>query len=1051
MKVRREGDRKLQFCYNIVRNIQKHFFVSDTHQHHHRALRGTKADIERLLQSADSLGLSENAREKLCWFSHAIANGGNVRKTCEHFGIAPSTFARWARRFDPADPASLEERSKRPQRMRKTSVPPEIVERIRQYRTEDPRMSRDRIREKLIAEHGVTLSSSSIGRVIRNHGFFFAQTPAHWLKRAGNADAAVTEEAVTDRLVAAEVQATHAVFAEWAANLDRCVIPSSPRSQTEGVSRDGGATQDDTTKSSGTTHLSLIIFLASSLVFGSLLGGSKAYALEGSSYRLYGDFAGEAGAGVLAGSTNTLEEGRATDTSQPLTGGSYQIVSAPPSAASSSSTSSSSSSSAGGGGGGGGGCRTPPCRQEPSSSSSTSSPAEPPSEEAPEEPAPPVPPAAEPPHRAAPPQFPVPTPAGVRVSTAPPPASTFRFFDLLDPSCRCPDILHSAAPIAGIGLWHLIGISLTGGIIGLLSWLYLQWKRFPFLFFLPIGGVWTDREEKEKRKHRGSFRSHPVYRRHRDALRSMELRTKLALIVVALLAGAMLFLGVTRASAATTAPLTHTYHGHLLDSSGNAVTTAVTIRYTYWKSADFTAGDLTATGAINTSASNYVSWKEEHTVTPNSDGYFSVELGSVTALPTMNGLPLSTLLSLFLQVEVKTSGAADSTYDLLDANTGSATVDRSSILSVPFALNADMLDQRDTGTASGSIPVLQNGGVLGKAQIPSGTTQSGFTLNSGNAATGDITLQFGQTLGKKLSYSQSNSWFNFNDDVNIQGDLTVTGLINGTDITAAQSSTGALKVYSGGGLTIKVSQGSYRLKGITTNYTGNSGIAVTANATNYVFFGSGGLTVRTATFPTDESYIPLAEIVTNASSVTTTTDRRALQSDDRERTLVRTYHAGFEGASYQGDASDNVGQLYTDHDNTNDFNYYRWSSSASTLQDYDIILRTTLPRDFVRWNTGSGNHLRIKYRTTSASADDSQLDISVFDTNGSPVSLSGSGLSSGQNLVNTSWITEQIEWTGTPTWTAGQDFLVRLKLQARSDKQIHVGDLILEYVELPSE
>ena len=51
------------------------------------------------------------------------------------------------------------------------------------------------------------------------------------------------------------------------------------------------------------------------------------------------------------------------------------------------------------------------------------------------------------------------------------------------------------------------------------------------------------------------------------------------------------------------------------------------------------------------------------------------------------------------------------------------------------------------------------------------------------AGTGTIELQFGNTLSKILSYDLDNSYFNFNDNLNIEGDLTLTGTINGIDIS----------------------------------------------------------------------------------------------------------------------------------------------------------------------------------------------------------------------------------------------------------------------------
>ncbi len=234
--------------------------------------------------------------------------------------------------------------------------------------------------------------------------------------------------------------------------------------------------------------------------------------------------------------------------------------------------------------------------------------------------------------------------------------------------------------------------------------------------------------------------------------------------------GIFFWLTTAYAFAATTTPLRHAYNGRLLNSAGTALSTAHTIRFSYWTSADHVAGDTTGTGAIHTGASTYAGWNEVHTVTPNSDGYFNVELGSVTALPTMDSLSLSSLLSLFLQVEVKASSSGDTAYELLDRDAGSSTVDRSPVLSTPFALNADMLDQRDVGTGSGSIPLFESGGVLAKSALPSGLTRDIFTIDSDDSAL-EPTLRFGDTLAKTLSHTSGS--FRFSDDLVIAGSLTV--------------------------------------------------------------------------------------------------------------------------------------------------------------------------------------------------------------------------------------------------------------------------------------
>jgi len=68
-----------------------------------------------------------------------------------------------------------------------------------------------------------------------------------------------------------------------------------------------------------------------------------------------------------------------------------------------------------------------------------------------------------------------------------------------------------------------------------------------------------------------------------------------------------------------------------------------------------------------------------------------------------------------------------------------------------------------------------------------------------------------------------------------------------------------------------------------------------------------------------------------------------------------------------------------------------------------------LPRDFVRWQTNGENPLHVDYRSTSASAADNKLDVFLYDTNGSPVTLSGSTT----NLASISWAETQISFLGT--------------------------------------
>lgn len=139
--------------------------------------------VQHLLERAVELELSADAVQRLKWFVFALEHGNNMSLTCRHFGIARSTYLRWAQRFDPRDPDTLEERSRRPHAMRKPETDAAVVELIRALRVAHPLMSKQEIGARLAAGHGLTISTSTIGRVIARHGFFFADTPSHRQKR----------------------------------------------------------------------------------------------------------------------------------------------------------------------------------------------------------------------------------------------------------------------------------------------------------------------------------------------------------------------------------------------------------------------------------------------------------------------------------------------------------------------------------------------------------------------------------------------------------------------------------------------------------------------------------------------------------------------------------------------------------------------------------------------------------------------------------------------------------------------------------------------------
>lgn len=252
----------------------------------------------------------------------------------------------------------------------------------------------------------------------------------------------------------------------------------------------------------------------------------------------------------------------------------------------------------------------------------------------------------------------------------------------------------------------------------------------------------------------------------------------------------------SRVSAANSVPRRMMYNARLLNSGGTAVTTPHKVRFTFWIGADAVPSDLTATGAIRITAPNYAGWTEEQQFTPDANGNFYVEMGSVRPLPGFANLPASTLSNLHLQVEVKPANGGDTAYEILDPHPGNPLVDRSPVLSVPFALNADRLDQRDVGTGSGSIPHLLSGGLLSISTIPKGTKQNSFTIDTDDSAQDSVSLNFGSTLGKVLQYDKIHERFDFNGNVRVQGNLTVGGTVNGVDLSQLSGSGIAMRTVA---------------------------------------------------------------------------------------------------------------------------------------------------------------------------------------------------------------------------------------------------------------
>jgi len=256
-------------------------------------------------------------------------------------------------------------------------------------------------------------------------------------------------------------------------------------------------------------------------------------------------------------------------------------------------------------------------------------------------------------------------------------------------------------------------------------------------------------------------------------------------------------------------------------------------------------------------------------------------------------------------------------------------------------------------------------------------TEAGVTLNKDNAAQ-DATLTFGNDAGAEtLKFSDSANRFEFSDDLKVGGNLSGSTLTVDGQVTIRGQN--YLFPTNGG------SDGQF----LQTDGAGNLTWAATS-----VGNGSGGIVAISPEYP---------------------------------------------NAVYFGSGSAAIGQLAYAFDAASSNNYYRWTSTKGTSQNYWMALRVQVPKNFAAWDPVSP--VTFQYRTGTANSAENSVTVRLLDTAGAPIVLTG-----GSALANTSWTTATV--TGpqsTGTYTAGGYITVLIKLAATSAGSADAGTLALNW------
>lgn len=130
------------------------------------------AAVVRLLptaaaQAQEEPRLSHKARQRLKMIQWYEDHDSNARLTCRHFWISPSTFYHWLHRYQQEGPRGLEDRSRRPHRVRQPTWSKELAQAVLCLREDYPGWGKDKL-AALLREKGWQVSTSMVGRIIRH-------------------------------------------------------------------------------------------------------------------------------------------------------------------------------------------------------------------------------------------------------------------------------------------------------------------------------------------------------------------------------------------------------------------------------------------------------------------------------------------------------------------------------------------------------------------------------------------------------------------------------------------------------------------------------------------------------------------------------------------------------------------------------------------------------------------------------------------------------------------------------------------------------------------
>ncbi len=141
------------------------------------------------------------------------------------------------------------------------------------------------------------------------------------------------------------------------------------------------------------------------------------------------------------------------------------------------------------------------------------------------------------------------------------------------------------------------------------------------------------------------------------------------------------------------------------------------------------------------------------------------------------------------------------------------------------------------------------------------------------------------------------------------------------------------------------------------------------------------------------------------------------------------------------DLTNNTGTMTSGYDSASRMNYYKWTTTQGTNQDYDIVVQVPVPSDFASW--ANSNLVTVSAYTTDAT--NGTISITAIDTAGTTICNNISVTpTAGYNAGL--WRAPSTACAlSSGTYTPGAYMTFRIKLQSPNGGDTRVGNIYLDY------